>query len=100
MLPSHWECIINAKTLSLNLVLSPKEADKQEGLFRKTEAYLVAKSLMAYLFQHKVLSLIFIFIFLSKSSQPRVTGRMGMLECCDSPYSSKCWTRDLEVSSS
>lgn len=25
---------------------------------------------------------------------------MGMLKCCDTPYSSKCWTRDLEVFSS
>lgn len=76
----------------------PKEAVKQEGLFRKTEAYLVIKSLMLFLFQHEVLSLIL--FFLSRFSQPRVTGRMGTLKCCDSPYSSKCWTRDLVVSSS
>lgn len=81
-------------------MLSPKEADNQEGLFRKIETYLVTKSLMPYLFQHKVLSLIFTSIFLSKPSQPRAISRMGMLKCCDTPYSSKCWTRDLEVFSS
>lgn len=69
--------LLMQKHFSLNLMLPPKEADKPEGLFRKTEAYLVTKSLMPCLFQHKVLSLIF--IFLSKSSQTRVIGRMDML---------------------
>lgn len=47
-------------------MLFPKEAAKQEGLFRKTEAHLVTESCMQCLLQCKVLSL---FIFLSKSRQ-------------------------------
>lgn len=50
-------------------MLFPKEADKQEGLLRKTEAHLVAGSCMPCLLQYKVLSL---FIFLSKSRQTRL----------------------------
>lgn len=46
-----------------------KEANKQEGLFRKTEAHLVTESCMQCLLQSKVLSL---FIFLSKSRQTRL----------------------------
>lgn len=50
-------------------MLFPKEADKQEGLFRKNEAHLVTESCMQCLPQSKVLSL---FIFLSKSRQTRL----------------------------